>query len=134
MASPPPNYDNVVGTPSHDGLADYFARMANVYSEGQGEGGVDSEDDDEDVDGRQEGSEGESGNESKIRRNTSRGGRVYISNPMSPSPRAPSHSMEINRDFMFRREVVDGMRQGRTGSETMSQPGGSQPGDNTSRA
>jgi hypothetical protein len=26
IATPPPLYDNVVGTPSVDGLADYFAR------------------------------------------------------------------------------------------------------------
>ncbi len=27
IATPPPLYDNVIGTPSHDGLADYFARF-----------------------------------------------------------------------------------------------------------
>ena len=26
LATPPPLYDHVIGTPSHDGLADYFAR------------------------------------------------------------------------------------------------------------
>ena len=26
LATPPPGYEQVVGTPSHDGLADYFAR------------------------------------------------------------------------------------------------------------
>jgi hypothetical protein len=26
LVTPPPHYDNVIGTPSHDGLADYFAR------------------------------------------------------------------------------------------------------------
>jgi hypothetical protein len=26
ITTPPPLYDNVIGTPSHDGLADYFAR------------------------------------------------------------------------------------------------------------
>jgi len=26
LATPPPHYDHVIGTPSHDGLADYFAR------------------------------------------------------------------------------------------------------------
>lgn len=29
MATPPPNYDMIVGTPSVDGLADYFARLAD---------------------------------------------------------------------------------------------------------
>lgn len=28
LATPPPNYDHVFGTPSHNGLADYFARLA----------------------------------------------------------------------------------------------------------
>lgn len=26
LVTPPPHYDHVIGTPSHDGLADYFAR------------------------------------------------------------------------------------------------------------
>lgn len=134
VSSPPPNYDNVVGTPSHDGLADYFARMANVYDENQGGGESENEDEDEDDDEP----ESESGSESKIRRNVSRNGRVYISNPRSPGPRAPSNSMEINRDFMYRRELYDAMQETQTGSQTgtgtMSQSGGTEPGDNTSRA
>lgn len=28
LFSPPPRYDHIIGTPSHDGLADYFARMS----------------------------------------------------------------------------------------------------------
>lgn len=28
MATPPPLYDHVIGTPSHDGLADYFERLS----------------------------------------------------------------------------------------------------------
>ncbi|OBT62283.1 hypothetical protein VE03_08576 [Pseudogymnoascus sp. 23342-1-I1] len=118
VSSPPPNYDNVVGTPSHDGLADYFTRMANVYDVDQG--AVESGDEDDDA----LESESETGSESKIRRNISRSGRVYVSNPRSPGPGALSHSMEINRDFMFRRELVD----------TMSRPRGAEPGDDTSRA
>lgn len=27
ITTPPPLYDHVIGTPSHDGLADYFARL-----------------------------------------------------------------------------------------------------------
>lgn len=105
-----------------------------MYDEGQGEGESESEDEGEDDDEP----ESESGNESKIRRNVSRNGRVYISNPRSPGPRAPSNSMEINRDFMYRRELYDAMQETQTGSQTgtgtMSQSGGTQPGDNTSRA
>ena len=83
IISPPPNYDNVIGTPSHDGLADYFARMANVYDNDQAAGEEENETEDE----RQSETGSESGNESKIRQNTSRNGRVYISNPMTPGDR-----------------------------------------------
>jgi hypothetical protein len=27
LATPPPNYDHIFGTPSQNGLADYFARL-----------------------------------------------------------------------------------------------------------
>jgi hypothetical protein len=30
IATPPPLYDHVIGTPSHDGLADYFARYVVI--------------------------------------------------------------------------------------------------------
>lgn len=30
IATPPPQYDHVIGTPSHDGLADYFARYLSI--------------------------------------------------------------------------------------------------------
>ncbi|KAL5347701.1 hypothetical protein ACLOAV_007110 [Pseudogymnoascus australis] len=121
--SPPPNYDNVVGTPSHDGLADYFSRMANMYDVDQGEGENNDNDDKPE-------SESESGSESNIRRNISRSGRVYILNPRSPGPGALSNSMEINRDFMFRRELVDTMQENQAGTGTTSQPGGAEPEDN----
>ncbi|KFY90314.1 hypothetical protein V498_06047 [Pseudogymnoascus sp. VKM F-4517 (FW-2822)] len=124
--SPPPNYDNVVGTPSHDGLADYFSRMANMYDGDQGEG--ENNDNDDELE-----SESESGSESNIRRNISRSGRVYIMNPRSPGPGALSNSMEINRDFMFRRELVDTMQETQAGTGTTSQPGGTEPEDNIAR-
>lgn len=41
LQTPPPQYDLIVGTPSVDGLADYFARLA-AY---EGEGGVSGADD-----------------------------------------------------------------------------------------
>jgi arrestin-related trafficking adapter 3/6 len=31
LATPPPNYDHLFGTPSQDGLADYFARLVLFY-------------------------------------------------------------------------------------------------------
>ncbi|KFY00481.1 hypothetical protein O988_03283 [Pseudogymnoascus sp. VKM F-3808] len=128
--SPPPLYDNVVGTPSVDGLADYFARMANTYDDGRG--ADEHEDENESGDENDNGNEtaSESGNESKIRRNISRGGRVYISNPMSPGPRAPSHSFEINRGFM--RDLANTIQEVERG--TTSQPEEPQSGENTTQA
>ncbi|KAK5655326.1 hypothetical protein OQA88_5893 [Cercophora sp. LCS_1] len=35
LMTPPPNYDLIVGTPSVDGLADYFARLADYEGPGQ---------------------------------------------------------------------------------------------------
>ncbi|OBT53459.1 hypothetical protein VE04_06142 [Pseudogymnoascus sp. 24MN13] len=136
ITSPPPNYDNVVGTPSHDGLADYFSRMATTYDEGQGEDDADDEDEEEE---EEEVSESDTGSESKIRRNTSRNGRVYIPNPRSPGPRLRSSSMNISQGFMYRRELVDAMQEAQIGGGDIEQAGGSQsegsqPGDNTSRA
>ena len=130
IISPPPNYDNVIGTPSHDGLADYFARMANVYDNDQAAGEEENETEDE----RQSETGSESGNESKIRQNTSRNGRVYISNPMTPGQRAPSHSLEINRTFMFQRELFETMQEVQAEGGATSGPAEPQLGDNTSRA
>ncbi|PVH89655.1 hypothetical protein DL98DRAFT_401217 [Cadophora sp. DSE1049] len=73
MVTPPPLYDHVVGTPSHDGLADYFDRLS--YFEN-----ADSDDD-----------EG-------LNRVTSRG-RVNVVNPRTPGGRL-ARSMEIDRNFM----------------------------------
>ncbi|KFY13750.1 hypothetical protein V492_03052 [Pseudogymnoascus sp. VKM F-4246] len=139
--SPPPSYNNVVGTPSYDGLGDYFTRMAN---EDQGEGerqdeGQDGDESQGESEDESDGegaviSEGDSGNESKIRQNTNRTGRVYIPNPRSPGLRAPSTSMEINRDRMFQQGLYAAMQERQAESETMSQLGGTEPGDNTSRA
>ncbi|KAI1373069.1 hypothetical protein F4677DRAFT_448896 [Hypoxylon crocopeplum] len=76
MPTPPPQYDLVVGTPSVDGLADYFARLANY------DGASDS--DDEDV-----------GTPSRL---TERSGRVNVPHPRTPGGRmVPSRSLEIQR-------------------------------------
>lgn len=75
LPTPPPLYDHVIGTPSHDGLADYFARLGETYDE-------DNNTDDEDL--------------SRI---TSRG-RVNVMNPRTSSGRI-ARSMDIDRNFMF---------------------------------
>lgn len=73
LPTPPPMYDHVVGTPSVDGLADYFSRLAD-YEE-------DHTDDEE------------------VERPSNRG-RVNVVHPHTPGGRI-ARSMDINRDFMF---------------------------------
>jgi hypothetical protein len=76
MPTPPPCYDLVVGTPSVDGLADYFARLADY------DGGSDSEDEDINVRSRL----------------TERTGRVNVPHPRTPGGRlVPSRSLELHR-------------------------------------
>ncbi|KAE9372330.1 hypothetical protein N431DRAFT_457055 [Stipitochalara longipes BDJ] len=75
IATPPPGYEQVVGTPSHDGLADYFARLGEYEDDH-----VDTDDED-------------------MNRATSRG-RVNVANPRTPGGRI-ARSMEIDRNFMF---------------------------------
>ncbi|KAH8806336.1 hypothetical protein F5882DRAFT_496598 [Hyaloscypha sp. PMI_1271] len=75
IATPPPGYEQVVGTPSHDGLADYFARLGEY------------EDDHMDTD------------DEDMNRATSRG-RVNVANPRTPGGRI-ARSMDIDRNFMF---------------------------------
>lgn len=76
MPTPPPQYDHVVGTPSVDGLADYFARLAHY---------------DGDSDSGDEGL-------STSSRLTERTGRVNVPHPRTPGGRLmPSRSLEIQR-------------------------------------
>ncbi|CEJ93149.1 hypothetical protein VHEMI08760 [[Torrubiella] hemipterigena] len=76
MPTPPPLYDHIVGTPSVDGLADYFTRLANYH----GQDGDDSSDSDE-----------------TPPRLLERSGRVNVAHPRTPGGRMPSRSFEINR-------------------------------------
>ena len=75
LATPPPLYDHVVGTPSVDGLADYFARFAESY-------------------------DGESYSDEEDSNRAYRNGRVNVANPRTPGGRI-ARSMDISRDFMF---------------------------------
>ncbi|KAK1990780.1 hypothetical protein LX36DRAFT_675690 [Colletotrichum falcatum] len=83
LQTPPPQYDVIVGTPSVDGMADYFARLADYGYDEPEEG----DDDDSDVD------------EEGPARISERGGRVNVAHPRTPGGvrRAPSRSMEIRR-------------------------------------
>jgi hypothetical protein len=78
LPTPPPLYDQVIGTPSHDGLADYFARLGETYDDDEDDSNTDDED----------------ANRASTR------GRVNIANPRTSSGRI-ARSMDINRNFMF---------------------------------
>ncbi|KAL6859554.1 hypothetical protein J3F83DRAFT_763324 [Trichoderma novae-zelandiae] len=79
IMTPPPQYDAVVGTPSVDGLADYFTRLAE-YGLGDDHEGS-----------------GSDGDESPARI-MDRNGRVNVAHPRTPGGRRmPSRSMEIPR-------------------------------------
>lgn len=76
MPTPPPQYDVVVGTPSVDGLADYFSRLADY----------DEADSDTDEEAR------------TVNRLTERSGRVNVPHPRTPGGRTiSSRSLEIQR-------------------------------------
>ncbi|CAN8096390.1 unnamed protein product [Discula destructiva] len=120
MPTPPPNYDLVVGTPSVDGMADYFKRLSYFEdltqaqdapaaleylsgANGSGEASTsrtahapaNDNDDGEDTE-----TEGDSDSDSEHRpaRTVSRAGTVNIANPRTPGGRlVPSRSFEIER-------------------------------------
>lgn len=79
--TPPPQYDIVVGTPSVDGLGDYFARLAEHQDRDDGASSDDSDD--------------------APTRAVSRGGRVNIASPRTPGGRSiPSRSFDIQRPYV----------------------------------
>lgn len=80
VVTPPPNYDAIVGTPSVDGMADYFSRLA-TYEHPDG-----AVEDDSDSD---------SDNMHMPTRIASRGGRVNVRTP--GARHGPSRSMDITR-------------------------------------
>ncbi|KAJ0107681.1 hypothetical protein J7T55_010287 [Diaporthe amygdali] len=119
MPTPPPNYDIVVGTPSVDGLADYFQRLSHYedptpsrveddyLAAGASSSGGDGTDDitpparrpaeDEGEDTEVE-SDSDSGDERRPARTVSRAGTVNVANPRTPGGRlVPSRSFEIER-------------------------------------
>ena len=87
VLSPPPQYDAIVGSPSVDGLADYFSRLAD-YNDTHAANGRHDHD---------ESSDSES--ENLPTRIASRTGRVNVSNPRTPGGirHGPSRSMDIQR-------------------------------------
>lgn len=76
--TPPPQYDVVVGTPSVDGMADYFSRLADYGFDGGNDSGSDESD----------------ATPPGILSPT---GRVNVAHPHTPGGRMQSRSMEIAR-------------------------------------
>ncbi|CAI4219019.1 unnamed protein product [Parascedosporium putredinis] len=112
ILTPPPRYDTIIGTPSVDGLADYFARLAAhgfTNPDTHEESPEEEEDDDSDSDGLTLAVVGP-------QRLTERTGRVNVVNPRTPGGgRIPSRSLEISRpavDFILaeppqRKVIID---------------------------
>lgn len=111
MPTPPPNYDMVVGTPSVDGLADYFRRLndhdhpepeeeeaGNYFASGANGGAIQDAQDDDDGDETEVESDSDSADERRPARTVSRAGTVNVANPRTPGGRlVPSRSFEIER-------------------------------------
>lgn len=119
LPTPPPNYDIVVGTPSVDGMADYFKRLShfeappqepqpsssNSYfasgANGSGVDGTSPQDrirEDDDGEDTETGSDSDSSDETRPARTVSRAGTVNVANPRTPGGRlVPSRSFEIER-------------------------------------
>ncbi|KAM7220312.1 Arrestin (or S-antigen), C-terminal domain containing protein [Rhypophila decipiens] len=121
VMTPPPNYDIIVGTPSVDGLADYFARLADYedpsglsrlhetsgestpLASATGSAGFFSNTDPFAADARtrgehpaDDGDSSDSADEDPARPH--RRGRVNVANPRTPGGRlVPSRSLEIER-------------------------------------
>ncbi|KAF7522015.1 hypothetical protein G7054_g12278 [Neopestalotiopsis clavispora] len=92
LPTPPPQYDHVVGTPSVDGLADYFARLAD-YDDG------DSDSADEEL-----------ATPSRIMS----GGRVNVANPRTPGGRmVPSRSLDLARPSMMNLHMAGALNERR---------------------
>lgn len=119
LPTPPPNYDIVVGTPSVDGMADYFKRLSHYedptqdaqpsggngyFSSGaNGSGQASSSQqagalEDDDGEDTEVESDSDSSGEGRPARAVSRAGTVNVANPRTPGGRlVPSRSFEIER-------------------------------------
>lgn len=111
ILTPPPRYDSIVGTPSVDGYADYFARYSARHG---GEAPIEESDvavEDEEG-GPDEEDESDSDGDTTLgrvgvvpggrKRLTERTGRVNVVNPRTPGGgRVPSRSLEISRPFVL---------------------------------
>lgn len=86
LVTPPPDYDMIVGTPSHDGLADYFARLSAEESQGHSSPEAEDQHDENAL--------------------VTRSGAVNVA---TPGGRIVSRSMDIQRPpFTLRPQTFDG--------------------------
>jgi hypothetical protein len=76
LTTPPPLNDQIIGTPSYDGLADFLSRLSEAY-----------DDEDHTYDEYSNGAYTDLG-------------RVNVANPRSPGGRL-ARSMDVGRNFMF---------------------------------
>lgn len=119
LPTPPPNYDVVVGTPSVDGMADYFKRLSHYEdptqetqassssgyfasgANGPGQASTSTQDaaqEDDDGEDTEVESDSDSSDERRPARTVSRAGTVNVANPRTPGGRlVPSRSFEIER-------------------------------------
>lgn len=127
MPTPPPGYDMVIGTPSVDGMADYFARLSQQYDDptdpdddnvlaaavtpiaggnyfasganGPGlDGATEATSPEDEGDDTEVEDDSDSGDERRAVRAVSRTGTVNVANPRTPGGRlVPSRSFEIAR-------------------------------------
>lgn len=95
LETPPPMYDHVIGTPSVDGLADYFARLSEYDDPYQPR------------EGHRDDEEHSSDEDDHLDRTVSRHGAVNVPNPRTPGGRTTSRSMDVSRDFMFRPDAFN---------------------------
>lgn len=113
LPTPPPNYDMIVGTPSVDGLADYFRRLSHYDNpvesppagnyfvsgaNGSGQDDAEGAQDDDDGEDTEVESDSDSADERRPARTVSRVGTVNVVNPRTPGGQlVPSRSFEIER-------------------------------------
>lgn len=142
MPTPPPNYDIVVGTPSVDGMADYFKRLSYFEDPAQSQGSSadeclvsgasgpgeasasaaaaahDEEDDDGDETETEDVESDDSDSDRRPARTVSRAGTVNVANPRTPGGRlVPSRSFEIERPANeFRLSMAGVIRRGGRGN------------------
>lgn len=108
LPTPPPNYDMVVGTPSVDGMADYFKRLSYYEDMSQGQGDEDAE-----ASGSSYFASGANGPVSDDAATTPQAGAASNTTTASPIDNDDGEDTEVESD-----SDSDGSRRARTVSRT----------------